>query len=252
MKLKPRLAAVAEMVPSGMVVADIGTDHGHLPFYLVKNNISPCAIATDKSSACLEKTKSLLRLFNYCFQVELRLGDGLQALKKEDCPEVIVIAGMGARSIIQILGKETRVLSRVKCLVLQPMGEEQLLRRWLIANNWYLEHEKLAYERKTYYQVIRSIPGKHAYVDPFWLEIGPRLIDKRDPLLAPYLEQQIFYYQSLLNKLDNKTSPKASKRFRYLKIKIEKIEEVLVVAGQDKKCARTYRSTGASLPVTKW
>ena len=39
MRLSKRLKAVADMVTKGNIVADIGTDHGYVPIYLVKNNI---------------------------------------------------------------------------------------------------------------------------------------------------------------------------------------------------------------------
>ena len=50
MFLKPRLAGVASLVPSGTVVADIGTDHAYLPLYLVKEKNCPRVIAVEKSA----------------------------------------------------------------------------------------------------------------------------------------------------------------------------------------------------------
>ena len=39
MELSIRLKTVAEAVTPGNRVADIGTDHGYVPIYLVKNNL---------------------------------------------------------------------------------------------------------------------------------------------------------------------------------------------------------------------
>ncbi|MBQ5823530.1 MAG: SAM-dependent methyltransferase [Clostridia bacterium] len=47
MKLSPRLKAAADFVRCGKKIADIGTDHAHLPIYLVENGIAPCAVASD-------------------------------------------------------------------------------------------------------------------------------------------------------------------------------------------------------------
>lgn len=55
--LSPRLKAIAEKVPQGSKVADIGTDHGFIPVYLVKNGVAPKVIASDISRNSLEKTK---------------------------------------------------------------------------------------------------------------------------------------------------------------------------------------------------
>ena len=45
--LSGRLAAVAAMVSPGTVIADIGTDHGYVPAYLVGERICPRAVAID-------------------------------------------------------------------------------------------------------------------------------------------------------------------------------------------------------------
>ena len=45
--LQPRLQAIADLVPQGSRIADVGTDHGYLPIYLLQRNRISCAIATD-------------------------------------------------------------------------------------------------------------------------------------------------------------------------------------------------------------
>ena len=53
--LSKRLNAVASLVESGSSVADVGTDHGYIPVYLVENKISPFVVAMDinEKTACL-------------------------------------------------------------------------------------------------------------------------------------------------------------------------------------------------------
>ena len=46
-KLTPRLSAVASLVKGGGIIADIGTDHGYLPIYLLKNGLIDYAICSD-------------------------------------------------------------------------------------------------------------------------------------------------------------------------------------------------------------
>ena len=43
MKLSHRLETIASFVRRGSIIADIGTDHGYIPIYLVKEGISPRA-----------------------------------------------------------------------------------------------------------------------------------------------------------------------------------------------------------------
>ena len=45
--LTPRLQAVADMVPPGCAVADIGCDHGYVSAYLVQQGIAPRVVAAD-------------------------------------------------------------------------------------------------------------------------------------------------------------------------------------------------------------
>ena len=45
--LDKRLRCVAGLVRPGSVLADIGTDHAHLPVWLVKEGVCPRAVAAD-------------------------------------------------------------------------------------------------------------------------------------------------------------------------------------------------------------
>lgn len=47
MKLTNRLLACAALVTPGNAVADIGTDHGYLPIYLLTKGICPNVLAAD-------------------------------------------------------------------------------------------------------------------------------------------------------------------------------------------------------------
>ena len=55
MELSKRLTAVASLVTEGASVADIGTDHGYVPIYLVKEGIIKKAIAMDINKGPLER-----------------------------------------------------------------------------------------------------------------------------------------------------------------------------------------------------
>ena len=40
LRLQPRLQLLADLVPQNARLADVGTDHGYLPGYLLQKNIS--------------------------------------------------------------------------------------------------------------------------------------------------------------------------------------------------------------------
>ncbi|MGL4450756.1 MAG: tRNA (adenine(22)-N(1))-methyltransferase TrmK, partial [Sarcina sp.] len=57
MELSIRLKAIANQVDKCKSVADIGTDHGYIPIYLVKKGICENAIASDINKGPINKAK---------------------------------------------------------------------------------------------------------------------------------------------------------------------------------------------------
>jgi tRNA (adenine22-N1)-methyltransferase len=47
LQLQPRLACLADCVPRGARLADVGTDHGYLPVMLLQRGLIQSAIASD-------------------------------------------------------------------------------------------------------------------------------------------------------------------------------------------------------------
>ena len=58
MKLSNRLLACASLVRPGELVADVGTDHGHLPVYLLEQGICTHVIAGDLREGPLSAAKA--------------------------------------------------------------------------------------------------------------------------------------------------------------------------------------------------
>lgn len=57
MRLSRRLEAVASFVPQGSRVADVGTDHGYIPIWLVEQGIADYAIAMDVRTGPLQRAE---------------------------------------------------------------------------------------------------------------------------------------------------------------------------------------------------
>ena len=57
-KLSNRLALAAEFTTDGKIIADIGTDHGSLPIFLVGSGKCPSAVAADLRKGPLESAKA--------------------------------------------------------------------------------------------------------------------------------------------------------------------------------------------------
>ena len=83
MKLTNRLQAAADLVPVCESMADIGTDHGYLPIYLVQEGRARRAIACDVNDGPLARAKEDVISSGFSRQIGLRLGGGLHRLTKE-------------------------------------------------------------------------------------------------------------------------------------------------------------------------
>lgn len=75
LQLQPRLRLLADMVPAGAHLADIGTDHGYLPVWLMQQGRITSAIAADIGPEPLAHAGAPRR--NTAPALDLRLCDGL-------------------------------------------------------------------------------------------------------------------------------------------------------------------------------
>ena len=102
MQLSIRMQAVADMVTPGGRIADIGTDHGYVPIYLVEQNKTDHAIAMDVRKGPLARAGENIVRFGCSDRIETRLSDGLAMLKPGEA-DTVIIAGMGGLLTIRIL-----------------------------------------------------------------------------------------------------------------------------------------------------
>lgn len=223
--LTERLSALADFVEADKVMADIGTDHAYLPVYLVKTGKCPKAIACDINEKPLEAAKKNVTGNNLSDKIELRLGNGLQVLMSGEV-QVVVIAGMGGNTIKQILADAPKVLVTLETLVLQPMGDEEHLRYWLITNGWRIIDENLVLEDNRLYTIIVCQKGMEQVYDSVTLEIGPRLIDKRHPLLPELIKKLRFKYKRMLEGLSKSNRDETQHKLEIVKERLRCIEEM--------------------------
>ncbi|MGB9803164.1 tRNA (adenine(22)-N(1))-methyltransferase [Desulfofundulus sp.] len=226
MRLTRRLAAIAACVPPGVVVADIGTDHALLPIYLVEKGICPRVVATELNPGPYRSAIEAVNLQGLDGKIEVRQGDGLHPLLPGEA-QVIVLAGMGGNTIRQILADSPEVLAAVRRLILQPMVDAGDLRLWLVGEGWRLVDEMLVEEDGRLYVIVVAERGREKVSDPYLLEIGPRLVEKKDPLLPAYLSKLMAHYQRILKALARSRSSRAEEKALEISDKMARIQEVL-------------------------
>jgi len=224
--LKKRLAAVASFIPKGARVTDIGTDHAYLPVYLVESGICSRIIATDISAGPLVSARRNINGHNLGKKIELRQGDGLEVLKPGEV-DVITITGLGGSTIVKMLEESPGVLDEVKRLILQPMGDEGPLRIWLTTHGWRIVDEKLVKEGGKLYVIVVAEPGREEIKDPLLLEIGPLLVEKRDPLLKVYLAELEGKYLDILEGLAKSRRRSIASKAEFYEKRLSKVREVI-------------------------
>lgn len=158
MELSPRLHTIAQAVPKGARLADIGTDHAYLPVWLLQHGVIDDAIAADLRPGPLERAKETANKFCLSDKLDFRLCDGLTGVCAEEV-DCIVIAGMGGETIVHILSDAPWTKEEGNMLILQPMSSQEDLRRWLVQNGYQIVREKIALEEKTFYTIMVAEPG---------------------------------------------------------------------------------------------
>ena len=228
MKLTPRLQAVAEKVPPGSRVADIGTDHAYIPVYLLMNHLSAYVIGTDSRSGPLQAAEETLQLFNLSQVAELRLGNGLSVLRAEDNVDTVIVSGMGGETICSILETGLDFLKNNILLVLQPMTCAGLVRVWLSDNGFSIVQEDIAQEEDRYYEVIVARwSGQTSLAREKYLTIGPDLTARRHPLLKPMLQKRLELKEAALAGAGISNTAAAKDRILELEKEILLLREVL-------------------------
>lgn len=225
MQLPPRLSAIAGFVPSGKRIVDIGTDHALLPVHLLQQGICPGAVAGDVSAGPYEVAREAIAAAGLAEQIAVRQGDGLAVVGPGEV-QVAVIAGMGGGTIRDILAAGIDQAAAMERLILQPMVDAGALRLWLVTKGWRLAEETLVEENGVIYEIIVAERGREEETDPLLVEIGPRLIERRDPLLKKTLAHQISSLKRIIFNLAKSTSPEALHKKTELLAKLGEMKKV--------------------------
>ena len=145
-KLDDRMMSAASFVNRGDVVADVGTDHGYLPIYLILSGIIPFAVASDIREGPLGRARKNARKYGVDQKMKFELSDGL-AFLEDGCPvDDIIICGMGGETIISIIEASDYPKKSGVRLILQPMTKAFELREYLLGEK-NIENRSDLFER---------------------------------------------------------------------------------------------------------
>ncbi len=152
-KLGPRLNCIASLIVRNARLADIGTDHAYLPIVLCERGKIERAIAIDIHQGPYESALAAVKNHKLEERIDVRLGDGLQPLVLAEI-DTLSLAGMGGKTMLEILFARPDILAEVTELIVQPQGLESKVRYTLLEAGWLLKEEYLVEEEGRIYTVI--------------------------------------------------------------------------------------------------
>ncbi|MGL4656273.1 MAG: tRNA (adenine(22)-N(1))-methyltransferase [Sarcina sp.] len=230
MELSIRLKAIANQVDKCESVADIGTDHGYIPIYLVERGICERAVASDINKGPINKAKMNISFEGLSSKIDCYLGAGLKPLKVNEV-EGIVIAGMGGNLTRDILLADMKKVKNYKFMVLQPAQNPEVLREFLYNNEYEIIDEDLILDEGTYYELFKVKHNENAeklkFEDEMYYEISPVLLKKKHPLMNEYIQSKISRCEKILTHIKDDTEIANAKK-QEIREKIKNLEELMI------------------------
>ena len=226
MELSKRLQAVADLVSEGLVVADVGTDHGYIPIYLIETKKSPKAFAMDVNKGPLLRAKEHIAEHGLESRIETRLSDGVRALKKDEC-DCVVVAGMGGALTIKIMEEGKDIFRSLKEFVLQPQSELQKVRAYLYQNEYSIVEENMVLDDGKFYPMFRVINGQSEEYDAIELCYGKLLLEQKNAVLKTFLEKEKAVKELILSNLEQSFGEHIETRRKEIQEELEGIEYAL-------------------------
>ena len=240
-KLSKRMKAVAGMVTSGGVLADVGTDHGYIPIALVQRQKITGAIAMDINKGPLEKAKANIKAYRYQDQIEVRLSDGAQKLNVGEV-DALLLSGMGGALMIRILSNRMDVFHSLDEVILQPQAEIHLVRRFLHEQQFVIVNEVFLKEDGKYYVAMKArnlrkmeeserttMKEKYglSYDKECYYYYGKDLLNEKHEVLEQFLHREVNMREEIKEKLSQNVTENSMRRIEELNAELAILQEAL-------------------------
>ncbi len=233
------MKAVAAMVTSGGVLADVGTDHGYIPIALIQRQKIKSAIAMDINKGPLARAQDNIASARLGDYIQTRLSDGVAALGEGEA-DSILIAGMGGELVIHILSEGEKVCKAASELILQPQSDIRKVREYLRLHHYKIVDEDMICEDGKYYPMMRVI---NVELDNAWMKMdeqtrvacdiyGPLLLRNGNPVLRRFLVRQHRQLTQILQTLQAQTrSEKIETRIAEVSEELQYNESAYTILG---------------------
>lgn len=204
-----RMQKIADRVGKDDVVADIGTDHGYIPIWLIQNNACKNVILADINDGPLEKAQENISKYLPDRSLDLRHGSGISVLQHGEA-DTVIIAGMGGILIRDILADDLEKTKSIPKYILQPRNHGDELRMWIEEVPWLsIRDESLAKEagRLCEIMTVECIGSDESEADRKIIWELQKELNLSDELLFEiplvfFMKQEPYAWEFLQNKID--------------------------------------------------
>ena len=211
LKLSNRMQKIVSLIGKTDVVADIGTDHGYIPNYLIENGIAKLVYATDISADSLGKNIEFSKLRGNSDSIISRVGDGLKPIENEKI-NTVIIAGMGGILISQIIENSIEFARGIEYFILQPMTASYELRYYLYQNDFNILREEIVEDNDKIYEIMYVKNGEKDLKSPVFLRYGENLIKEKNDVLIKLLTRNIESNKNIMSQIIKNSEE--SKRYK--------------------------------------
>lgn len=225
-KISERLKTAAGLIGEGKRLADVGTDHGYVPIYLLSQGRIPCAIAMDINHGPLQRAREHIRQYGMEAYIQTRLSDGVEALREGEV-DSILIAGMGGGLVMHILESGSSICRRADEIVLQPQSELARVREYLDAKGYVTDAEEMVKEDGKYYPMMRvhyepQAAGVSSAERELSFLYGGNLLREKHPVLLDYLKWERRIQEGIKEQLKMRASTDQ------IAVRLEEVEHILI------------------------
>jgi len=198
-----RLKSIASFVPNNTNVADIGSDHGYLLIQLFDSGHTGLLLGVENKKGPFETLKLNVNKNKYKNKINISYSDGLNDVTNEY--STIVIAGMGADNIIEIVNQNINKLAFINNIIVDSHTKTYEIRHFFVNLGYKIDKEVILLEDNFFYEIIRFSKGNEFYSELDY-KYGPLLRKNKTPVFIDYYKLQIGKINNILlnNDIDSK------------------------------------------------
>ena len=148
-----RLEAICSFLAIEDRFIDIGCDHAYVPIYMAKKGATHI-LATDIHENALNVAKENIKKNHLENTIETLLSDGLDNVDTKNY-DTLVLAGMGANTILSILDNKEKI-EPIRKIIIQANNDLEKLRQTMMSQKYLLKEEKILEEKGHYYVILKE------------------------------------------------------------------------------------------------